>query len=87
MTEKQTNESQETKEQSMRKQCMNCVFWTPWVNQYNPQFTFGDCRLKEPANFHTNEGKFVTKWPSTKSTDFCGQFEPSADKANPHQSE
>ena len=54
--------------------CKDCRFWHEWTHQAKLTMIFGDCRINEPINFQVADG-FITKWPSTRSTDYCGQFE------------
>jgi hypothetical protein len=72
------------------KICINCKWWTPWPAQPNPKMIVGDCRRHAPQLFQNpqqpeswapgnakKESKpFVTKFPSTRSDEFCGSFKP-----------
>jgi hypothetical protein len=64
--------------------CENCKYWQLWVEQKHPAAIVGDCRKSAPQNFQIQKGqpveKFITKWPSTRNTDFCGDHKP---KQNP----
>lgn len=53
--------------------CIDCAFWSPWPAQPESKHVIGDCRLRHPNIFQAGE-KFLTKWPSTKGIDFCGDF-------------
>jgi len=57
----------------MNNLCEHCKFWQEWETQPDPRMLIGDCRKNAPINYSTGT-KFMTKWPSTKGTDFCGQF-------------
>jgi len=57
--------------------CSNCHFFKQWEEQpAASRFIIGDCRMDSPTNFQIADNKFMTKWPSVRSTDFCGQFSP-----------
>jgi hypothetical protein len=61
----------------MKKEiCEHCKYWAEWPEQRNPQVVIGDCRRHAPQNYPTRDGKFMTKFPSTKHDDFCGSFRP-----------
>jgi hypothetical protein len=56
------------------KNCQRCKFWSQWPTQSDPRMVIGDCRRHAPQVFPTKENKFLTKFPSTRHSDFCGSF-------------
>lgn len=55
--------------------CEGCAFWVIWQKQLTPKHIIGDCRKHAPVVFMQPDGSFASKWPSTKSGDFCGVFQ------------
>lgn len=65
--------------------CETCRWWVTWRNQLpthsGARLVVGECRHKSPYVIQrpepaTGEMRPVTKWPSTKSTDYCGCHAP-----------
>jgi hypothetical protein len=59
-----------------QQNCSNCKYWQRWSDQPNPQIVIGDCCRNAPQVFPVKDGKFLTKFPSTKHSDFCGSYRP-----------
>ena len=53
--------------------CANCTYFHQWLNQADTRFTIGECRINAPVNYQGPDGKHHTRWPSVKSSDFCGR--------------
>ena len=56
--------------------CQHCFYWKQWHAQPTVGITIGDCRKCAPSNSTKPDGKCQTRWPSTKTDDFCGKFKP-----------
>lgn len=71
--------------------CAGCRWFVAWPKQPNPERgTFGDCRRTHPQLCLTHKPeltRFETKFPSTKETDFCGDFEAKPKETNENQKE
>ena len=50
--------------------CANCVFW----KQDDPGNRVGACRKHAPTPARSPEDRVRTSWPSTRCTDWCGDW-------------
>lgn len=67
------------------KLCESCRWWVAWRHQMpthsGERILVGECRHRSPyvvIRPEPNDGgqRPVTKWPSTRSTDYCGSHAP-----------
>jgi len=56
--------------------CVSCKWWLYKARMGTPgqEFDLGECRKNGPTLIERKDGRLWTKWPTTKGTDFCGQY-------------
>lgn len=58
----------------MGNRCSKCSFWkSPQVDDLELNEP-GECRKNPPTVVPAGEWSSVSKWPETKSDDWCGEF-------------
>lgn len=58
--------------------CRGCRYWRPWTNQPTGRQAYGECRRHSPVlvpHPKAERGEnYMSRWPSTRDTDWCGTF-------------
>lgn len=62
-----------------RKSCASCAHWVECdpgrFHTEGKGYVVGECRRRSPIVSTSGNQRTVTTWPTTKSTDVCGEYE------------
>lgn len=60
--------------------CGRCAWWVRWSHPPHSGEVLGECRKRSPKTYMrtgpNGTESPITKWPSTRTADFCGEWKP-----------
>lgn len=65
--------------------CGRCAWWVKWRHPPSSGDVLGECRKRCPKSYMrtapNGTEQPITKWPSTRAADFCGEWKPRKEAA------